>query len=58
MPKRSLRVNPGKITMVIDKPIDVTGYTIETRETLIRKVREVIVRNFDEQQAIRGRSAE
>jgi len=58
MPKRSLRVNPGTITMVIDKPIDVTGYTIETRETLIRKVREVIVRNFDEQQAIRGRSAE
>jgi 1-acyl-sn-glycerol-3-phosphate acyltransferase len=58
MPKRSLRVNRGTITMVIDKPIDVTGYTIETREALIRKVREVIVRNFNEQQAIRRRSPE
>ena len=58
MPKRSLRVNPGTITMVIDKPIDVTGYTIETREALIQKVREVIVRNFDEQRAIRLQSPE
>lgn len=53
MSKRSLRVNTGKITMVIDKPIDVRGYTIETRDALIGKVHEVILRNFDEQAAIR-----
>lgn len=53
MPKRSLRVNAGKITMVIGKPIDVRGYTIETRDVLIERVHEVIVRNFDEQTAIR-----
>lgn len=43
MPKRSLRINPGKITMVIGKPIDVTGYTIENRAQLIEKVRGVII---------------
>jgi 1-acyl-sn-glycerol-3-phosphate acyltransferase len=57
MPKRSLRVQAGTITMVIDKPIDVSGYTIETREDLIEKVRGVIVRNFDEYEALRRRSS-
>jgi 1-acyl-sn-glycerol-3-phosphate acyltransferase len=28
MPKRSLNVRPGRITMVIDRPVDVSGYTI------------------------------
>ena len=47
MPKRSLRVNPGKITMVIGKPIDVTPYTAENRHELIAKVRNVIVETFN-----------
>jgi 1-acyl-sn-glycerol-3-phosphate acyltransferase len=47
MPKRSLRINPGKITMIIGKPIDVKPYTVETRQELIMKVREVIVDNFN-----------
>jgi len=47
MPKRSLRIDPGKVTMIIDKPIDVTGYTIEDRAQLIDRVRNVIVNNFD-----------
>lgn len=58
MPKRSLRVNAGQITMVIDKPIDVRGYTIETRDALIEHVHEVICRNFDEQTAIRTAAGE
>ncbi|MBN1382971.1 MAG: 1-acylglycerol-3-phosphate O-acyltransferase [Deltaproteobacteria bacterium] len=49
MPKRSLRVNPGKVTMIIDKPIPVEGYKEETREALIEKVRTVIVKNYEEQ---------
>jgi 1-acyl-sn-glycerol-3-phosphate acyltransferase len=47
MPKRSLKINPGKITMVIDKPIDVSPYTPETRHELISRVRSVIVSNFN-----------
>jgi 1-acyl-sn-glycerol-3-phosphate acyltransferase len=47
MPKRSLRINPGKITMIIDKPIDVNGYTIENRAVLIEQVKNVIEKNYD-----------
>ena len=45
MSKKSLQVNRGKIIMVIDKPIDVSGYTIETRFQLMERVRNVIVAN-------------
>jgi len=47
MPKRSLKINPGKITMIIDRPIDVNGYTIENRALLIEKVQNVIEKNYD-----------
>ena len=46
MSKRSLKVHPGKITMVIDKPIEVKDYSIESRDELITKVRDAIVRNY------------
>lgn len=48
MPKRSLMIKPGKVTIVIDKPIDVKGYSIETRHDLIAKVRNVIIKNCEE----------
>lgn len=48
MPKRSLRVYPGKITMVIGKPIPVKDYPVEKRGELIEKVRSVIVKNYEE----------
>ena len=47
MPKRSLRISPGKITMVIGRPVGVTPYTTETRHELIDQVRRVIVDNFN-----------
>lgn len=47
MPKRTLKFRPGKITMIIDRPVDVSGYTIETRGELIERVRGIIVRNFE-----------
>lgn len=47
MERRSLRIRPGKIIMVIDKPIDVTAYTIENRHELIEKVRNTIIKNFE-----------
>jgi len=58
MPKRSLRVHPGKITMVIDKPIDVTPYTPESRHELIARVRGIIVKNFNAWQRPDGPRAE
>ena len=48
MPKRSLLIKPGKITMVIDRPIDVSGYTIENRQNLIDRVQNIITRNYEE----------
>lgn len=47
MPKRTLMIKPGKIKMVIGKPMDVSSYTVETRAELIDLVRGVIIRNFE-----------
>ncbi len=47
MPKRSLKIKPGKIKLVIDKPIDVKGYTLENRQELIDRVRQIIIKNYD-----------
>lgn len=44
---RSLRINPGQLKMVIGKPIDVQGFTIENRNDLIEKVRNEIIRNYN-----------
>ncbi len=49
MPKRTLKVKPGRITMIIDRPVDVSGYTLETRGELIERVRHIIVSNFENQ---------
>lgn len=47
MPKRSLKIKPGRIKLVIDKPISTKGYTLENRQELIDKVRQVIIKNYD-----------
>jgi len=47
MRKRSLKINPGKIKLVIDKPISTKDYTLENRQELIHKVRQIIIRNYD-----------
>lgn len=46
MPKRTLKVKPGRIIMIIDRPVEVKGYTIETRSELIDRVRTIIIRNI------------
>ena len=51
MPKRSLKITPGKVKLVIDKPIAVKNYTVENRHELIKKVREVIIKNYDDSRA-------
>jgi 1-acyl-sn-glycerol-3-phosphate acyltransferase len=47
MPKRSLQINPGKIVMIIDRPIDVNDYSPENRQELIDRVRHVIIENCE-----------
>jgi 1-acyl-sn-glycerol-3-phosphate acyltransferase len=54
MPKRTLMIKPGRVTMVIGRPVDVSGYTIETRSELIELVRGTIVRNFESGRASGG----
>lgn len=47
MPKKSLRVHPGHVILVIDKPIDVTAYTEETLDDLLDRVYGVIASHYD-----------
>ncbi len=47
MPKRSLKVTPGKVKLIIDKPIDTKKYTMESRNELIEQVRKIIIKNYD-----------
>ena len=47
MPKRSLKSYPGRVKLIIGKPVDVKSYTIENRHELIDKVRKVIITNYD-----------
>jgi 1-acyl-sn-glycerol-3-phosphate acyltransferase len=46
MPRRSLKVKPGKITMIIDPPIPVRDFSIDDKEELIAKVRNIIAANL------------
>jgi 1-acyl-sn-glycerol-3-phosphate acyltransferase len=50
MPKRSLRIKPRQIKMVIGKPIDVSSFDIEKRPKLIEIVRNEIIKNYNEWQ--------
>lgn len=45
MSKKSWQVNRGEIIMVIGKPIEVSGYTIESRFPLMEQVRDSIAAN-------------
>ena len=43
MPKKSLRVTPGKVTLIIHPPVFVTDYSEDTLDELIEQVRKPIV---------------
>ncbi|MCX5848883.1 MAG: lysophospholipid acyltransferase family protein [Deltaproteobacteria bacterium] len=47
MPKRSLRIKPGQIKLVIGKPIEVKNFDIEKRHELIEQVRDAIIKNYN-----------
>jgi len=46
MPKKSLHIEPGKITVIIDAPIDTRDYSVKHRDELMKRVRSVIEDNF------------
>jgi 1-acyl-sn-glycerol-3-phosphate acyltransferase len=48
MPKRSVRIKPCQIKLVIGEPIDVKSFDIEKRHELIEKVRNTIIKNYDD----------
>jgi 1-acyl-sn-glycerol-3-phosphate acyltransferase len=50
MPKRSIKIKPGQVKLVIGEPIDITIYDIEKRYELIEKVRNTIIKNYDDWQ--------
>jgi len=47
MTKGNWRINPDKVTLSIEKPIDTSGFTRDTKENLIKKVRSVICDVFE-----------
>jgi 1-acyl-sn-glycerol-3-phosphate acyltransferase len=47
MTKGKFRMNPGHIRMLIHEPIDTSGYTRETKEALMERVRRVICQHFE-----------
>jgi 1-acyl-sn-glycerol-3-phosphate acyltransferase len=48
MAKGHLRVNPGNVRMEIKDPIDISGYTRDTKEALMEHVRSVISKGFED----------
>lgn len=47
LPKGSLRILPGEMKVIVHKPIPVDGYTYETKEQLMERVREAIAEDLE-----------
>jgi 1-acyl-sn-glycerol-3-phosphate acyltransferase len=47
MSKNSLRIKPGPVVMEICEPVETTGYTKETKDELLEKVRAIICERFE-----------
>jgi 1-acyl-sn-glycerol-3-phosphate acyltransferase len=50
MPKRSMKIKPCQVKLVIGEPIKVNSFDIEKRYELIEKVRNTIIKNYDDWQ--------
>jgi 1-acyl-sn-glycerol-3-phosphate acyltransferase len=50
MPKKSLKIKPGQIKLVIGEPIETENFDIEKRHELIEKVRNAIMKNYNDWQ--------
>jgi 1-acyl-sn-glycerol-3-phosphate acyltransferase len=45
--KHSLKLNPGKVKIVISDPVDSSNYKLEDRDQFATDVRQIIIDNFD-----------
>ena len=52
MPKNSLQIIPKDVLMIIDRPVEVSGYQVDTRQELISRVRDIIIDNYEKGKAI------
>jgi len=50
MPKRSVRIKPCQIKLVIGEPIDVNNFDIENLDKLTERIRNTIIKNYDDWQ--------
>ena len=47
MPKGSLYISPGNIQLIIKRPVDTTNYSLDIKDELIERVRNVICGEFE-----------
>jgi 1-acyl-sn-glycerol-3-phosphate acyltransferase len=47
MPKDRLTAAPGEIRMLVDRPVETVDCSSKDRESLMKKVREIITKNFE-----------
>lgn len=47
MPKNKMLIKPGRVTIEIEKPINSSNYTRKTKNDLMQKVRDVILKSFE-----------
>jgi 1-acyl-sn-glycerol-3-phosphate acyltransferase len=46
LPKGGKRIKKGEVTIVIDKPIEVKGFTEKDKQKLAERIREIVLRNY------------
>ncbi len=47
-PKKASFIMPGEVDVLVDKPIEVTGFGPQDRDDLVRRTREIIAKNKQE----------
>ncbi|HKJ68441.1 MAG TPA: lysophospholipid acyltransferase family protein, partial [bacterium] len=47
-PKKASFILPGEVDVLVDKPIEVTGFGPQDRDHLVRRTREIIAKNKQE----------
>lgn len=49
MPRSRLLIKPGKVTLEIMKPVETSGFTKETKDNLMEKIRNIMCEYIDEE---------
>ncbi|NOX38824.1 MAG: 1-acyl-sn-glycerol-3-phosphate acyltransferase [Calditrichaeota bacterium] len=52
LPKKSLWIRPGRVTLIIHPPVDPSGYTFDTRDQLVEVVRNIIIKGYEAHHAV------